>query len=185
MATTAWAVATWPYASAYSGCVGEPVYYDYGGNVAYEDGSVYVDDQPVATAEQYYAQAETIADAGAESKNEDWMPLGVFAVIAEEGQSQTDKVVQLAINRDGVIRGNFQDMLTDKVTPVTGSVDKSTQRVSLKLEGNDSLIVDTGLYNLTNDEAPVLLHFGTDRQEGRVLVRLNKPEDEAQTETPK
>ncbi len=176
---TAWAVATWPYASAYCGCSGEPVYYDYGSNVAYEDGTVYVDDQPVASAEEYYEQAGQIADAGVEPANEEWMPLGVFAVIAEEGQTQTDKIVQLAINRDGVIRGNFQDVMTDQVTPVVGSVDKTTQRVSMKLEGNDSVVVETGLYNLTNDEVPVLVHFGADRQEGRVLIRLQQPEEEA------
>ena len=85
---TAWAVATWPYASGYSDCSGEPVYYDYGDNVSYEDDLVYVDDQPVAT----------------------------------------DKVIQLALNRDGIIRGNYQDMLTEQVTPVTGAVDKTTQR---------------------------------------------------------
>jgi hypothetical protein len=175
---TAWALATWPYASGYCGCYGEPMYYDYGGNVAYEDGMVYADDQAVATAAEYYSQADQIADSGAMASNEDWLPLGVFAVIAEEGQTHTDKVVQLAINRDGIVRGNFQDFLTDKVTPVTGAVDKATQRLSFKLEGNDSLIVETGLYNLTNDEAPVLVHFGPDRQEGRVLVRLKNQEAE-------
>jgi hypothetical protein len=180
---TAWALATWPYASAYCGCSGEPAYYDYGGNVAYEDGQVYVDDQPVATAEEYYQQADQIAASGEQSANEDWMPLGVFAVIAEEGQTQTDKVVQLAINRDGVIRGNFQDVMTDAVTPIVGAVDKTSQRVSLKLEGNDALIVETGLYNLTNDEVPVLVHFSPDRQEGRVLIRLKQPESEPATTT--
>jgi hypothetical protein len=176
---SAWALATWPYASAYCGCYGEPMYYDYGSNVAYEDGTVYVDDQPVASAEEYYAQADQIAESGEQPANEEWMPLGVFAVIAEEGQTQTDKVVQLAINRDGVIRGNFQDVMTDTVTPLVGAVDKTSQRVSLKLEGNDSLIVETGLYNLTNDEVPVLVHFSPDRQEGRVLIRLKQPAEES------
>ncbi|MBX3426968.1 MAG: hypothetical protein KF688_14915 [Pirellulales bacterium] len=177
--TTAWAALTWPYASAYYGATGEPMYYDYGNNVAYEDGTVYVDDQPAATAEEYYQQADEIADSGANTTNEDWLPIGVFAVIADENQAETDKVVQLAINRDGIIRGNYQDLLTDKVTPINGAVDKETQRVSLKLEGNDKLIIETGLYNLTNDEAPVLVHFGPDRQEGRVFIRLKQPEDQA------
>jgi hypothetical protein len=176
---TAWTIATWPYASAYCVTSGEPIYYDYGTNVYYEEGNVFVDDQQVGTAEEYYQEAEQIAEAGTEIENEEWLPLGVFAVIAEEGQTHTDKVVQLAMNREGVIRGNFQDMLTDKVTPVVGAVDKETQRVSMKLEGNDSLIVETGLYNLTNDEVPVLVHLGPEQQEGRVLIRLQQPEDEA------
>ena len=52
--------------------------------------------------------------------------------------------------------------------------------------------VEAGLYNLTNDEVPVLVHFAADRQEvpvlvhfaadrqdGRVLIRLKKPEAES------
>ena len=101
----------------------------------------------------------------------------MFAVIAEPTQTQTDKVVQLALNKEGVIRGNLQDVLTDKVMPVVGAVDKKTQRVAMKLEGNDSVVVETGLYNLTNDEVPVLVHFGPDRQEPRTLIRLKQPED--------
>ena len=50
-------------------------------------------------------------------------------------------------------------MLTEQVTPVTGSVDKESERVALKLEGNDSLVMEIGLYNLTNDEVPALIHF--------------------------
>ena len=50
----------------------------------------------------------------------------------------------------------------------------------MKLEGNDQLVVETGLYNLTNDEVPVLVHFGPDRQEGRVLIRLQQPEAQAE-----
>ena len=111
------------------------------------------------------------------------MPLGVFAVLTTEGQSQTDKALQLAINKDGIIRGNFQDFLTEKVTPITGSVDKETQRVAFRAEGNDSVVIETGLYNLTNDEVPVLVHFDKDQQQQRLLVRLDKPE-EAEGSTP-
>ena len=99
-------------------------------------------------------------------------------MITEPTQTQTDKVVQLAVNKDGIIRGNFQDNLTDKVVPVVGSVDKQTQRVALRPEGNDSIVVETSLYNLTNDEVPVLVHFGADRQELRTLMRLKQPEEQ-------
>ena len=110
---------------------------------------------------------------------ESFMKSAFFGVIAE-GQTNTDKLVQLALNTDGVIRGNYQDLLSDKVTPVVGSVNKETQRVALKLEGNDSLVVETGLYNLTNDEVPVLVHFSPEQQEARLLIRLQQPADEPQ-----
>ena len=179
---TAWAIASWATAGSYCGCTGEPCYYDYGGDaIAYEDGTVYYGDQPVATEEQYYDQASQIADAGQNTTNGDWLPLGVFGIIAE-GQTTTDKLVQLALNKDGTIRGNYQDMISDKVTPIVGSVDKATQRVALRIEGNKLLVAETGLYNLTNDEVPILIHFGKDRHETRTLIRLQ--ENAAQGEAP-
>jgi hypothetical protein len=180
VAATAWNAATWATAGAYCGCSGGGTYYDYSENVTYEDGNVYYSDQPVASAEQYYDEAGRIADAGQEAQDEEWLPLGVFAVIAEPTQTQTDKVVQLALNKEGAVRGNFQDFLADKVMPVVGAVDKKTQRVALKLEGSDAVVVETGLYNLTNDEVPVLVHFGSDRQEPRTLIRLKQPEGQEQ-----
>jgi hypothetical protein len=180
VAGTAWAAANWALAGSYCGCSGEGTYYDYGANVTYEDGTVYYGDQPVASAEQYYDQAAQIAASGETTQDEEWLPLGVFAVIGEEGQTKTDRVVQLALNKEGVIRGNLQDALADKVVPVTGSVDKQTQRVALKIEGNAKLVVETGLYNLTNDEVPVMVHFGPDVHESRTLIRLKQPEGQEQ-----
>jgi hypothetical protein len=179
IATTAWATAGWATAGDYCGCSDEGMYYDYGENVTYEDGNVYYGNEVVASNDQYYEEANQIADAGQSPENEEWLPLGVFAVISEPTQTQTDKVLQLAMNKEGIIRGNYQDFLTEKVTPVTGAVNKETQRVALKLEGNDSVVVETGLYNLTNDEVPVLLHFDADRQEARTLMRLLNPEEPA------
>lgn len=181
VAATAWATWGWGIAGSYCGCSDEGAYYDYGGNVTYEDDTVYYGDQPVASAEQYYDQAEQIADSGQTTENEEWLPLGVFAVITEPTQTQTDKVIQLAVNKDGVIRGNLNDFLADKVIPVVGAVDKKTQRVAIKMEGNDSVVLETGLYNLTNDEVPVLIHLSADQQEPRTLIRLVPPEDRKET----
>ncbi|MGH7194816.1 MAG: protocadherin, partial [Candidatus Saccharimonadales bacterium] len=178
LATTAWATAGWALAGPYCGCDGgSPAYYDYGENVTYgDDGMVYSDGQPVATADEYYDQASNIADTGETAENEEWLPLGIFAVVVSEGQIETDKVLQLAMNNEGVIRGNYHDLMSDKVTPITGAVDKSTQRVAIKIEGNNNLVAETGLYNLTNDEAPALIHFGRERHEQRIFVRLQSPE---------
>lgn len=181
MATTAWATVAYAVAGPYCGCSQSGTYYDYSENVTYENGNVYYEGEPVATAEQYYQEAEEIAAAGAETEDEEWLPLGVFSLIAEADQEKSDKVVQLALNKQGAIRGNFHDLVTDEVTPISGSVNKQTQRVALKLEGNDQLVVETGLYNLTNDECPVLIHFSPEKQEQRVLIRLKQPESEDST----
>ncbi len=176
--TGAWIRSGWAATASYCGCTGEPMYYDYGGSLAYQDGSVYNGDQPIATADEYYQQAEQIAAAGDTAANDQWLTLGVFA-ITKSGETTTDKVVQLAVNNDGVIRGNLYDALTDQVAPLTGAIDKPSQRVAIRIEGNDKMVAETSLYNLTNDEVPMLVHFDADRQEIRTLVRLEDPTTES------
>lgn len=183
LATTAWATATWALAGGYCDCSGDPMYYDYGESV-YSDGeSVYYDDQPVATNEEYYAQAEQIAESGTATTDENWLPLGVFAIV-REGETNADKLLQLAVNKDGAIRGNLNDLNTESVSQVIGAVDKQTQRAAIKIEGNDQFLLETGLYNLTNDEAPALLYNGKDQPETRTLIRLQQPESQGETQAP-
>ncbi|HTN76214.1 MAG TPA: hypothetical protein VL096_13245, partial [Pirellulaceae bacterium] len=169
-----WAAASWANASAYCGYDAAPIYYDYGNTINYDNGNVYYGDEPVATSEQYYDQATQIAAQGATADNQDWMPLGVFAILASDNKTVTDKTIQLALNKQGVLRGNFQD--GDKVSPITGAVDKSTQRAAFTIQGDSGVVIDTGLYNLTNDEVPVLVHVGADKVENHTLIRLKQPE---------
>ena len=71
-----------------------------------------------------------------------------------------------------MIRGNSTDTATKKNQVIQGSVDKQTQKVAFTVGDNQANVVETGLYNLTKDEAPVLIHFGKDRTEQWLLVRL-------------
>ncbi len=154
------------------------MYYDYGNNVVYEDNSVYVNGDSVGTSEQYYNQAANLATTGASAQapsDGDWLPLGVFA-LTKPDQKKSDVSIQLAVNKQGVIRGNYTDTATEKNQVVQGSVDKQTQRVAFTVGENTKDVVETGLYNLTKDEAPCLLHFGTERTEQWLLVRLQKPD---------
>jgi hypothetical protein len=160
----------------------EPVPYDYGNNVTYQDNSVYVNGQSVGTADQYYDQAAGLAASGAKAEapaEGDWLPLGVFA-LTKPDQAKSDVTIQLAVNRAGVIRGNYTDTVTDKTQSVQGSVDKQTQRVAFTVGENTANLIETGLYNLTKDEAPCLLHFGKGRTEQWLLVRLQSPEQSPQ-----
>ena len=48
-----------------------------------------------------------------------------------QGQETTsNNIFQLAVDKNGIIRGNYYDGLMDTTTPVYGSVQKSTQRVA-------------------------------------------------------
>ena len=60
-------------------------------------------------------------------------------------------------------------------------MDKDTQRVAFRIGESDQIVVETGLYNLTQEQAPVLVHFGADKVENWLLVRLEAPEKEEET----
>ena len=159
----------------------QPVYYDYGNTVTYQDENVYVNGQDAGTTEQYYQQASTLAADGTQadaSPDGDWLPLGVFALTKATGKS-SEVTIQLAVNKQGIIRGNYTDTKTNSTQVVQGSVDKKTQRVAFSVGDNKDSVIETGLYNLTKDEAPCLLHLGKDRTEQWLLVRLKQPDSKS------
>ncbi|XZE53548.1 hypothetical protein SH139x_005297 [Planctomycetaceae bacterium SH139] len=177
--SAAWNACTWGNAASYDGYSEmPPVYYDYGNNVTYEGDVVYMNGDAVGTSEEYYEQAATLATAGAQAEapaDSDWLPLGVFALTKPE-ETQLAVTIQLAVNKDGILRGNYTDTNTDKTQLIQGSVDKQTQRAAFTVGDDTTHLIETGLYNLTKDEAPCLLHFGSDRTEQWLLVRLPEPE---------
>lgn len=158
---------------------GEPTSFAYGENVYYEGDQVYYGDQAVATAEEYAQQAETIAASAPETKPEsgEWLPLGVFAITQDGQASGADPTLfmQLAINKEGVINGTFQNMATGEVQQLEGMADKQSQRVAWGVAGQKRPIIETGLSNLTQDSAPALIHFADGQTQQWLLVHLEEP----------
>ncbi len=183
----AWRAATWNSVGDWLGYASAtPVYYDYGNNVTYENNNVYVNGQDEGTTQQYYEQASELAQAGATAEapaDGQWLPLGVFA-LTKPGQSNSVVTIQLAVDKQGVIRGNYTDTKTDKTMVIQGSVDKQTQQVAFTVGDNKSNLIETGLYNLTKDEAPVLIHVGDNKTEQWLLVRLKQNQDAAGQQSP-
>lgn len=177
LAGAAWATTTWPILDTFCGFVGEPPYtYDYGSNIVYQNNNVYVGGQDAGTAQAYAQQATTIAETG-ESANatpdQTWTSLGVFALVQGE-EKTSNNVFQLAVNKDGILRGNFYDGVMDTTTPIYGSVDKKTQRAAWTIGKKKDRVFEAGLYNLTQSEAPVLVHFGGDKTQQWLLVRMEQ-----------
>jgi hypothetical protein len=162
----------------------EPYYYDYGtgGNVVYSDNSVYIDGQPVATADEFAQSAAVLATVPAPASEEQaaaaqWMALGTFAVSTGESDVNPSKIMQLAVDKQGIISGTMYNKDTDQTQTIQGKVDKQTQRVAFRIGTSDSCVCETGLYNLTQAQAPLLVHYGTERVENFLLVRLEAPAD--------
>jgi uncharacterized protein (TIGR03000 family) len=177
-AAAAWRWATWPALAGWWGWTAAPVYYDFGNTIVYQGDQVYIDGQPGPTATAYYDQAANLAQSApvapqVENKDEEWQPLGVFALVQGE-QSDTSAVFQLAVNKAGIIRGNYYNVLTNTNLPVRGAVDKTTQRASWIVGDQKTTVYDTGISNLTMDQSPLLIHFGQDRTQQWLLVRIKE-----------
>lgn len=160
----------------------QPIYYDYGqgGNVVYQDNSVYVGGEQVGTAAEFAQSAAALATVAppedqSQLEQAEWMPLGTFALSTDKREVEPSRILQLAVNRDGIISGTLLNTLTDQSQIIQGQVDKETQRAAFRIGENEEVVAETGLYNLTQEESPLLVHYGTERTETFLLVRLEAP----------
>jgi hypothetical protein len=162
----------------------EPPVYDYGVNVVYQGDDVYVDGKQTASATEYSQQAIALANEPAAQppaptppqpdQQPEWLPLGVWA-LAQEEKGDAYMFFQLSINKEGVVSGAYQNVLSGEKSPISGQVDKKTQRVAWKFGGGNT-VIETGLQNLTQDVASCLVHFGPDKTQTWLLVRQKQPE---------
>jgi hypothetical protein len=156
-------------------------YYEYGDNVVYSGETVTFNGVTEIPAEQYVQQATDLASVGQEAKvdpkTEEFQPLGVFAMVGE-GETKATNIFQLAVNKDGIIRGEYYNALTDTTEPVYGSVDKKTQRAAWTVADRKTPVYEAGIANLTKDETTMLVHFGKGKSQQFALVRIQQPEGE-------
>lgn len=160
--------------------------YDYGSTVVYQGNNVYVNGEDTGTAQQFSQQATQIAEQGQASTAapaDDWKPLGVYALVQGDEKS-SNNIFQLAANKDGTIRGNYYDGLMDATTEVYGSVDKKTQRAAWTIGKKKDRVFEAGIFNLTKDECPCLVHVGTEKTDQLMLVRMQKPAESGNAATP-
>jgi hypothetical protein len=90
--------------------------------------------------------------------------------------------MQLQIAEDGTIGGTYYNSVSESTQTLQGAVDKETQRAAWSVGDKSQTIVETGLYNLTKDEAPALLHFGTEKTQNWLLVRMDEPDEDQEQE---
>src|ERR1700741_5266181 len=105
------------------------------------------------------------------------MPLGVFAITKDGEPTGADPTmfVQLAVSKQGVINGTFQNTATNTVKAIEGMVDKQTQRAAWTLAGESRPLMETGIVNLTENATSALVHFPDNTTQQILLVRLEKP----------
>ncbi len=153
----AWAVATIGRATAWLGW----------------GGSYYTSDTDGSTD-------DSTGDSTDGTQNEaEFLSLGVFG-LAAPGTQDASALVQLAVNHQGELRGNYYDILTGQEQPITGSVSKQTQLASFKVAGSDGITFESSLVSLTQPSGTLTMRFNDGRSRQVVLSRLEEPATQPQ-----
>ena len=90
-------------------------------------------------------------------------------------QTSGNDLFQLAVNKAGVIRGNYYNALSDTTLPVYGSVDKKTQRAVWTVGDRKDTTYEAGFANLSKAETTMMVHFGKGKSQQWTLVRIEQP----------
>jgi hypothetical protein len=177
-----WTPATVGYVTDYTE-ISDPYYYDYGVNTVYQGDTVYVDGKPAGSTEESSEKAMALANKVAEApppmpaKEEEtgqWLSLGVWA-LTQEQKGDAVMFFQISINKDGIISGAYKNTLTGESEPIIGALDKQSQLVAWRLGQKGKTVIETGVFNLTKDAAPVALHFDNHTTQTWLMVRLPQP----------
>lgn len=171
-----WTPAPWTTVNSWFGKNWPAVAYNYGSEITSANGHVNLYGVPIATSVEYAESATKLAEKGVTepAKSDAWLPLGVFAAVRGNAES-TNMLMQLAVDKSGIIRGNYFNITSKNNQQIEGAVDEQTQRVTWFVKDRTNIVLDTGLYNLTQDETTVLVHLGKDETEQWTLVRLTRP----------
>ncbi|MHB8971388.1 MAG: hypothetical protein ACYC3X_23390 [Pirellulaceae bacterium] len=184
-----WSVATWDEAARWLAWDSPSVRADDGFNFYRRSSAVDNGSQPAAKAAAPldYKQANTLANSNREaqdSQDDQWLVLGVFALVPP-GQQDPELVFQLAINQQGVIRGNSYEQVSDSNLPVRGAVRRRSQRAAWTVGNNSQVVIEAELGSLTRDRAPALVHLSADKTVQYLMIReqpqredLQEPEQE-------
>lgn len=176
-------------------------------NVTYEGDNIYINSQPAqqyyqqsqqlagtgasGTAyspitavplNQQLAYSQTIggqlpSSASSSTDNTDiWKPLGVYALV-EPGQNNSTMLFQLAINKDGIVGGNYLNEITNEKAQIHGALDKKTRQISWCVGENNETVFDTTIDDLAHEKSKVVVQFGPSNTQQMSLIRQKPPKD--------
>ena len=94
---------------------------------------------------------------------------------SDSSRKRVRSAIRHAVGRQqsGAVAGNYSDVVSGTSVAVQGAVDKQTQRIAWTVGDNKDTVGETGVYNLTKDEAPALIHLRKG-QDPAVVARPNE-----------
>ena len=82
-------------------------------------------------------------------------------------------IFQIKLNKQGLISGEYYNATTDQTSPISGSVDKKSQRAAWTIADKKTPVYEAGIANLTKAETTIVL-YGT----GPVDFKYVNPADD-------
>ena len=116
------------------------------------------------------------ADAASPPSDLEWMPLGVYATGPKAAQAHVYQ--QLAVSKQGELKGNYYDSITDTTKPVGGAIDRETRKATWKVGAKGGATFETTLDALMRTPSDVTMKSGNAVHEWE-LVQVQKPDDKA------
>ena len=107
----------------------------------------------------------------------EWMPLGVYAT-GPKDVAQAHVYQQLAVSKQGELKGNYYDSITNTTQPVSGSIDRDTRKATWKVDAKGGATFETTVDALTKTPSSVTMKSGGGQHEWE-LLQVQKPDDKA------
>ena len=127
---------------------------------------------PAATDEPDTSRSES---AGAEpaGSEQEWMTVGLYQ-LKPSGASKATRMVHLAVNRAGELRGTQYDMLSEHVGNVQGKINKSDLLVAWTVGESAAVTFETSLPELTKPTSAVRAQFADGESEAWEAIRVTQ-----------
>lgn len=184
-----WRTAAWGNAAEWIGlgAAAAPVWHGYGpANTTIYDtdnadleapGSLFAAGKNISAdelaAESKAARARAAKGEAEPAKEAPFLPLGVFT-LAPENQTEATAMLQLALGKDGTLRGTYHDLLGGADHPIRGFVDKASQHAAWTFGPRGKVTFQTALAVLTEPSGPVSVHYENGQTRQWVLARYDR-----------
>jgi hypothetical protein len=130
----------------------------------------------LAATDNVYTSEETTAedasDDGQADEQGEFLPLGVFA-LAPPSEKNASVLVELAVSKEGEVRGNYYDVLSGQEQPIQGRLDKQTQKATFTAGSGGKVTFETTLASLTKPTGSVTLRFENGQTRKWALARFD------------
>ena len=95
-------------------------------------------------------------------------------VLGGSGGRGRARVIQLAVSREGIVRGSQFDTLTEDTANVQGAVDKKSLRIAWTIGSKTGAVFEAALGDLTKPQSSVTVHFPDGKSAAWEMVRIEK-----------